>query len=86
MTAQGLRALGSGDVDAGSGKMPGGAIPLVVAVATANPIGLVVAGAAKGYGELSGSETIDGAAQRTAHEIALKNPGHGAEARVDLTR
>ena len=72
MTAQGLRALGSGEVEAGSGKMPGGAIPLVVAVATANPIGLVVAGAAKGYGELSGSETIDGAAQRTAHEVALK--------------
>jgi len=72
MTAQGLRALGSGEVEAGSGKMPGGAIPLIVTVATANPIGLVVAGAAKGYGELSGSETIQGAAQRTAHEIALK--------------
>jgi hypothetical protein len=72
MTAQGLRALGSGEVEAGSGKMPGGALPLVVTVATANPIGLVVAGAAKGYGELSGSETIDGAARRTAHEVALK--------------
>ena len=28
MTAQGLRALGSGEVEAGSGKMPGGAVPL----------------------------------------------------------
>jgi hypothetical protein len=53
MTAQGLRALGSGEVEAGSGKMPGGAVPLVVAVATANPIGLVVSGAAKAYGEVS---------------------------------
>jgi hypothetical protein len=72
MTEQGLRPLGSGEVEAGSGKMPGGAVPLVVAVATANPIGLIVGGAAKGYGELSGTETIEGAAQRTAHEIALK--------------
>jgi hypothetical protein len=72
MTAQGLRALGSGEVEAGSGKMPGGAVPLVVTVATANPLGLVVSGAMKGYGEMSGSETIEGAAQRTAHEVAEK--------------
>jgi uncharacterized protein DUF4410 len=72
MTAQGLRALGSGDIEAGSGKMPGGAVPLVVAVATANPVGLVVAGAAKAYGEASGSETIEGAARRTADAIAAK--------------
>jgi hypothetical protein len=72
MTAQGLRPLGSGETEAGSGEMPGGAVPLVVAVATANPIGLVVAGAAKAYGEASGSETIEGAARRTAQEIAGK--------------
>ena len=72
MTPQGLRAIGSGDVEAGSGKTPGGALPLVVAVATANPLGLVVSGAAKAYGEASGSETIEGAAERTAHEIAVK--------------
>lgn len=72
MTEDGLRALGSGQVDAGSGKMPGGAVPLVVTAITANPIGLAVGGAAKAYGELSGSETIDGAAERTAQEIADK--------------
>jgi hypothetical protein len=72
MTDEGLRPLGSGDVEAGSGKMPGGAAPLVVAVATANPIGLLVGGAAKAYGEVSGSDTIDGAAKRTAHEIAQR--------------
>jgi hypothetical protein len=71
-TADGLQALGSGEVEAGSGKMPGGAVPLVVAVATANPIGLVVGGAVKAYGEASGSETIEGAARRTAKEIAGK--------------
>lgn len=71
VTPQGLQALGSGDVEAGSGKTPGGALPLVVTVATANPLGLVVSGAAKAYGEASGSETIEGAAERTAHEIAV---------------
>jgi hypothetical protein len=72
MTAQGLRPLGSGEIEAGSGEMPGGAVPLAVAVVTANPVGLVVAGAAKAYGEASGSETIEGAARRTAQEIAGK--------------
>lgn len=72
MTQKGLRALGSGEVEAGSGKMPGGAVPLVVTVATANPLGLAVAGGVKGYGEISGSETIEGAARRTAQQIAEK--------------
>ena len=84
MTAQGLRALGSGEVEAGSGKMPGGAVPLVVTVATANPIGLVVAGAAKAYGEASGSETIEGAAQRTARGDRGQDSAYSREAGVDL--
>jgi hypothetical protein len=42
ITPEGLRALGSGEVEAGSGKMPGRAVPLVVTVATANPLGLAV--------------------------------------------
>jgi hypothetical protein len=72
VTAAGLQPLGSGRVEAGSGKTPGGAVPLVVAVATGNPVGLLVSGAAKAYGEASGSETIEGAARRTAGEIAEK--------------
>ena len=72
MTPQGLSPLGSGEVAAGSGKTPGGAVPLAVAVATANPVGLIVGGAAKAYGEVSGSETIEGAAERTAQSIAEK--------------
>jgi hypothetical protein len=44
----------------------------VVAAATANPVGLVIAGAAKAYGEESGKTTIEGAAQLTAQEIADK--------------
>ncbi|MFO1153145.1 MAG: DUF4410 domain-containing protein [Rhodospirillales bacterium] len=72
MTPQGLQPLGSGEVGAGSGAMPGGAVPLVVLVATSNPVGLAVSGATKAYGEVSGSETVEGAAARTAQEIAAK--------------
>lgn len=72
MTAQGLRRLGSGETDSGGGKTPGVAVPLVVAAATDNPIGLIVGGAVKVYGEESGSATIEGSAKRTAQEIADK--------------
>lgn len=70
MTERGLRRLGSGDVDAGGGKSPGVAIPLVVVIATANPIGLIVGGAVKGAGEITGSSKLEGAGKRTAEEIA----------------
>jgi fructose-bisphosphate aldolase, class I len=43
-----------------------------MAPATANPIGLVVGGAVKATGEVSGSETIEGAAERTAKEAAAQ--------------
>jgi Domain of unknown function (DUF4410) len=72
MTAQVLRLLGSGEVRSGGGKMPGVAVPAAVLAATANPIGLVVGGAAKMYGEATGSDTIEGAAKRSADEIAAQ--------------
>ena len=72
MTAQGLRKLGSGSIDAGGGKTPGVLLPLAVTVATANPIGLVVGGAIKAEGQISGRDTIDGAAERTATQIATE--------------
>jgi Domain of unknown function (DUF4410) len=72
MTAQGLRLLGSGEVRSGGGRLPGMAVPAAVLAATANPIGLVVGGAAKLYGEGTGSDTIEGAAKRTADEIAAQ--------------
>jgi hypothetical protein len=72
MTAQVLRLLGSGEVRSGGGKMPGVAVPAAVLAATANPIGLVVGGAAKVYGEATGSDTIEGAAKRSADEIAAQ--------------
>jgi len=70
MTAQGLRKLGSETVDAGGSKSPGAAVPLAVAVATANPVGLIVSGGMKVYGETSGSSRIEGRAKATAKEIA----------------
>ena len=42
----------------------------LAAAATANPIGLIVGGAVKVGGEVSGSGTIEGSAKRTAAEIA----------------
>lgn len=70
MTAQGPRRLGSGEIDDGGGKGPGLAVPLAVTIATANPIGLVVGGAVKAGTELSGRDTVEGSAKRTATEIA----------------
>jgi hypothetical protein len=72
MTTQSLRPLGRGEIKSGGGELPGMVVPLAVVAATANPIGLVVGGVAKGTGEATGSETIEGAAKRTADEIAAQ--------------
>lgn len=70
VTPQGLRLLGSGQLESGSGKMPGMATGVVALAATGNPIGLIVGGAAKIRGEKKDTQTIEGAAKRTAEEIA----------------
>jgi Domain of unknown function (DUF4410) len=72
MTPLGLRRLAGGEVSSGEGRAPGLALPIAVTAATANPIGLVVGGAINVSGELSGRTTIEGAAQRTANEIATQ--------------
>ena len=72
MTAQGLRPLGRGEVRSGGGEVPGMVLPLAVVAATANPVGLVVGGAVKLTGEATGSDTIEGAAKRTAEEIGAQ--------------
>jgi len=69
MTEQGLRRLGSGEVESGGDKTPGAAVPAAVALASGNPIGLLVGGAVKVGGEVTGQSTIEGAAKRTAKEI-----------------
>jgi hypothetical protein len=70
VTAQGLRKLGSGKLDATGGKTPGGAVGVAALVVTGNPVGLIVGGGAKAYGEYSGSSKIEGRAKATAKEIA----------------
>lgn len=70
MTSSGPRLLGSGELDSAGNKTPGAVVPLVVLAATANPVGLVVSGTAKLAGEATGRTTIEGAAKRTAEEIA----------------
>lgn len=69
VTPQGLRKLGSETVTAGGGKGPGAAVPAAVAVATANPVGLIVTTALKAGAEASGRSTIEGRARQTAKEI-----------------
>jgi len=69
MTAQGLRKLGSGKVGAGGGKTPGAVLPAAVLIATANPVGLIVVGGVKAYGEYTGSSKVEGRAKATAKEI-----------------
>ena len=64
MTAQGLRKLGSGTLDSGGSKMPGGALGATVLIATGNPVGLIVGVGMKSYGEFSGSAKIGAGARR----------------------
>jgi hypothetical protein len=72
MTAQGLRKLGSGTLESGGNKTPGGAVGVVGLIATGNPAGLIVSGGMKAYGEYSGSSKVEGRAKDTAKEIAEK--------------
>ncbi len=69
MTAQGPRKLGSAKVQAGGARGPGAAVPLGVAIATGNPIGLIVSSGIKVYGEASGRSKIEGRADQTAKQI-----------------
>jgi hypothetical protein len=70
MTPQGLRRLGSGTLSSSGGKTPGVVVPAAMAIATGNPIGLIVVGGVKIYGEASGRNTLKGRAKATADEIA----------------
>ena len=70
MTANGLRKLGSGKVESGGAKTPGAALGAAALVATANPVGLIVSGGMKVYGESSGKSKLEGRAEATAQEIA----------------
>jgi hypothetical protein len=70
VTPQGWRKLGSGTLTSSGNKAPGMIVPAAVAIATANPIGLIVVGGTKIYGEASGRNGLEGRAKATADQIA----------------
>jgi hypothetical protein len=70
MTAQGLRKLGYGTVDAGGNKSPGMVLGVATFLATKNPAGLIINAGVQTYGEASGSDEVTGRAKATAKEIA----------------
>jgi len=70
MTPQGLRKLGSGTLSSSGNKTPGMVVPAAVAIASGSPIGLIVVGGLKVYGEASGRNTPEGRAKATADAIA----------------
>ena len=72
VTAHGMRKLGSGTGQSGGSKTPGAAMPAVVAIASGNPVGLIVSSGMKIYGEESGKSTLEGRAKATAQEIAAR--------------
>jgi Domain of unknown function (DUF4410) len=72
VTPQGLRKLGSGTLVASGNKTPGLVVPAAVAIAAANPVGLIVVGGLKIYGAASGRSGLEGRAKSTADEIAAQ--------------
>ena len=70
MTPTGLRKLGWAKVDAGGSKTPGSALGVLGFIVTANPVGLIVGGGVKAYGEASGRSGVAGRARATAKAIA----------------
>lgn len=69
-TREGWRKLGSGTLSSSGNKTPGTVAPAAVAIATGNPIGLIVVGGTKLYGEASGKSALEGRAKATADAIA----------------
>jgi hypothetical protein len=70
VTPQGWRKLGSGTLSASGNKAPGMVAPAALAIATGSPVGLIVVGGMKVYGEASGRNTLQGRAKSTAEAIA----------------
>ncbi|MGA2788097.1 MAG: DUF4410 domain-containing protein [Verrucomicrobiota bacterium] len=70
VTTNGLRKIGSGDVNADGSKKPGTALGVAGFLAAKNPAGLIISGGMHVYGEESGSSKVEGRAKQTAREIA----------------
>lgn len=70
MTPEGLRRIGGSKVKSAGANSPGAGVPAAVAVATLNPIGLLVGGTVKLAGEATGSGSMDSAIDKHVNEIA----------------
>jgi hypothetical protein len=70
VTPEGWRKLGSGTLSSSGNKTPGLIAPAAVTIATGNPLGLIIVGGMKIYGEESGRNRIEGRAKATADAIA----------------
>jgi uncharacterized protein DUF4410 len=70
VTPQGWRKLGSGTLSSSGNKAPGMAMPAAVALATGSPVGLIVVGGLKVYGEASGRNSLESRAKATSDAIA----------------
>jgi Domain of unknown function (DUF4410) len=72
VTPQGWRKLGAGTLSSSGNKTPGMVVPAAVAIATGSPVGVIVMGGLKVYGEASGRNKLEGRAKATADEIAAQ--------------
>jgi len=72
VTPYGWRKLGSGTLTASGNKTPGLVVPAAVAIATANPVGLIVIGGLRIAGAATGRSGLEGRAKSTADEIATQ--------------
>jgi len=72
VTPTGWKKMGSGTLSSSGNKTPGLILPAAVAIATANPIGLIVVGGAKIAGAATGRSGLEGRAKSTADEIAAQ--------------
>jgi hypothetical protein len=70
VTPQGLRKLGSGTLTSSGNKTPGLIVPAAVAIAAANPVGLIVVGGVKIYGAASGRSGVEGRAKATQDQVS----------------
>src|ERR1700735_3683745 len=70
VTPQGWRKLGEGTLSSSGNKTPGMVVPAAVAIASGNPIGLIVVCGLKVYGVWRGRNTPEGRAKATADAIA----------------
>jgi len=72
VTPTGWKKMGQGELNASGSKTPGMVAPAALAIATGNPIGVIVMGGMKVYGEASGRNTVEGRAKATADKIAAQ--------------